>query len=334
MDKNTLEQLLSTYNWWSGVSTIAVAVGILGEYVAHFIFEKEARENRLEMGVSILFGVLVLGGVVGEYQFGKRISQVAEHLQQIADTEVAAARRDAELARKESADTNERAAKTEREAAQLENEAAQDLRVTNVARQKAEEARQKAEGFSAQIADADERSAKANERAAHLEQRAAEAELELARIKAPRSLIRIPELVAALKPFTGIEYMFLSVSADDESIALLRQIDDVLQQSGWKRAQPSSPFPPAIAVWGRNANMAVTQALTTGLEISVESKESVPSLNAIPEDKRPALIKAAEALNAGLAWSLSPLQEDLGKTLRIESGDGKFVRIAVGRKPI
>ena len=61
MDKNGLEQLMSSYNWWMGLSTIAVAVGILGEYVAHFILEKEARKNRLAMVVSIVFGSGRLG---------------------------------------------------------------------------------------------------------------------------------------------------------------------------------------------------------------------------------------------------------------------------------
>jgi hypothetical protein len=112
MNKSALEQLLSSYNWWMGLSTIAVAVGILGEYVAHFIFEKDARENKREMAVSILFGVLVLGGVVGEYIFASKLSQVAETLQQMADAEVAQANKDA-------AQANERAANAEKEAARL-----------------------------------------------------------------------------------------------------------------------------------------------------------------------------------------------------------------------
>jgi len=133
MDKNALEQGLSSYNWWMGVSTVAVAAGILGEYVAHFAFEKEARRNRLEMGISILFGVLVLGGVVGEYVFGKRLSQVSEELQQIADVEVAQsnkdaaqARRDAETAKQQSADGVERAGKAEQRAAEANGTAEQE----------------------------------------------------------------------------------------------------------------------------------------------------------------------------------------------------------------
>jgi hypothetical protein len=101
MDKHALEQLLSSYNWWMGVSTIAVAVGILGEYVAHFVFEDEARRDKREMAVSILFGVLVLGGVVGEYVFGKRLTQVSEQLQQIAEAEVAQSNKDAAQALQE-----------------------------------------------------------------------------------------------------------------------------------------------------------------------------------------------------------------------------------------
>lgn len=110
MDKTALEQLLSSYNWWMGVSTVAVAVGILGEYVAHFIFEKEARKNKCEMALSIVFGILVLGGVVGEYIFGKNLSQVSGQLQQLSDNEVAQA--------------NERSTNNEKEAARLRSEAA------------------------------------------------------------------------------------------------------------------------------------------------------------------------------------------------------------------
>jgi hypothetical protein len=114
MDKLALEHLLSSYNWWIGFSTIAVAVGILGEYVAHFIFEKEARSNKRAMVASVLFGILVLGGVVGEYLFGSKLSQVSETLQRIADKEVAdsnvtaeAARAEAAAARKGSSENNE-----------------------------------------------------------------------------------------------------------------------------------------------------------------------------------------------------------------------------------
>ena len=117
MDKSSLEQLLSSYNWWMGVSTVAVAIGILGEYVAHFVFEKEARRNRLEMVISILFGAFVLGGVVGEYIFGSKLSIVAGQLQRMADGEVAQSNKDASAARKEADSLELEIAKTNESAA-------------------------------------------------------------------------------------------------------------------------------------------------------------------------------------------------------------------------
>lgn len=109
MDNSALEALLSNYNWWMGLSTIAVAVGILGEYVAHFVLERDAKRNRIEMIFGILFGVLVLGGVVGEYMFGSKLSDVAGQLQRKADGEVA-------TLTKSAADATKDAAKASREA--------------------------------------------------------------------------------------------------------------------------------------------------------------------------------------------------------------------------
>jgi hypothetical protein len=150
VDKHSLEQLLSSYNWWMGISTIAVALGILGEYVAHFIFEKEARRNKREMATSILFGALVLGGVVGEYIFGKKLTQVSEQLQQVADEAVAQsnkdaaqARRDAEIAKGDSAKADEKAGKANERASNNEREAAQlrkDAEAEHLARAKIEAA--------------------------------------------------------------------------------------------------------------------------------------------------------------------------------------------------
>jgi len=53
------------------------------------------------MAISIIFGVFVLGGVVGEYIFGSKLSVAAGQLQRIADTEVAQSNKDAAIARRE-----------------------------------------------------------------------------------------------------------------------------------------------------------------------------------------------------------------------------------------
>jgi len=226
MDKTALEQLLSSYNWWMGISTVAVAIGILGEYVAHFVFEKEARRNKREMTVSILCGVLVLGGVVGEWIFGSKLSQASEQLQRIADTEVAesnkdaaAALKDAEATRKQSADTNKRAAEAEQHAAQENERAAKAL-------QSAETARKNAEGFQFEIAKANERAADANKLAE---------EERLARLKLEEKLAdrtfdekQQERIEAKLKPFPGTPYQ-LGVDPTPEAIRFLTLIDIILR---------------------------------------------------------------------------------------------------------
>jgi hypothetical protein len=225
MDKTTLERLLSSYNWWMGLSTVAVAIGILGEYVAHFVFEEDARRNKREMAVSVLFGVLVLGGVVGEYIFGKKLSQVSEQLQQIADTEVAqankdaaAGRKDAEVARTQSAATYERAAQAEQHAAQENARAAKALETAEVARTNAE-------GFQLQIA-------RANERAAN-------AELESERLRkqlADRTLSdgQVLSVGNKLKVFSGQSYTVTAYWDSKESLGIANRIHAVLHDvAGW-----------------------------------------------------------------------------------------------------
>jgi len=213
VDKNALEQLLSSYNWWMGLSTVAVAVGILGEYVAHFIFEEEARRNKREMAVSVLFGVLVLGGVVGEYIFGKKLSQASEQLQQIADTEVAQSNKDAAFARKE-----------------------------------AEIAHKEVDSFDLRIAKSNKDAASANVRAGEANERASrnetEAEqlrkdnLQLEAIIAPRRLTpdqqtRIADNCARFNHlFKGKRIKILSYSLDTDSLIFAEQIIIALHASG------------------------------------------------------------------------------------------------------
>jgi len=207
-------------DWWMGISTVAVAIGILGEYVAHFIFEEDARRNKREMVVSILFGVLVLGGVVGEYIFGKKLSQVSEQLQQIADTEVAqsnrdaaAARRDAELARTQSAATYERATQAEQHAAQENARAAKALEAAEIARKNAE-------GFRLQIAQA-------NERAANAERETARLTGELA----DRTLTdeQVISIGTKLKVFSGQAYTVSAYWDSKESLGIANRIHAALQ---------------------------------------------------------------------------------------------------------
>jgi hypothetical protein len=212
MDKTALEQLISRFNWWMGISTIAVAIGILGEYVSESIFERKHR-RKSEVILSIVFGVLVLGGVVGEYIFGSKLSDSSGELQRQADLEVAGFNAKSEAARKSAAEADERAARASERAGKAEEHAA--------------EASKKAESFRLQIADSNERAAKA-------EQHAAEANLALERLKTPRTLNgeQQQRIVDKLKPFAGQRFSPL-IFPDGESISLLRVIEGILDRAGW-----------------------------------------------------------------------------------------------------
>jgi hypothetical protein len=212
MDNSALETLLSKYNWWMGLSTIAVALGILGEYVAHFIFERDAKRNRIEMVLGILLGVLVLGGVVGEYIFGSKLSDVAGQLQRKADGEVATLNKSAADAIKDAANAG-KAAGEANEAAGIANEKA---------------------------GESNKRAAKLEKEAAALKE-SAEGE-RLARVKIEERLAwrRITSqqhdrFVSGLKPYAG-SYVRLTVlgNGDLESETFARDIAEVLKGAHWR----------------------------------------------------------------------------------------------------
>ncbi len=311
MDKTALENLLSSYNWWMEASTVAVAVGILGEYVAHFIFEKEARRNRLEMTVSIIFGVFVLGGVVGEWIVGSKLSQASEQLQHIADTDVAhsnsdaaAARKEAERARKEAdsfeleiakankgaAAANERAAKAEEHLGESNERAANALRAAG-------EAKRDAESFRLDIAKANEQAANAEKESARLS-KAAEQE-RLARVKIEETLAwrtlsneQKVRITNRIHPYVAQEFMIVTYQDDGECMDLMNAIYGTLVSAGWKYPNPQ---------W----SMLVTLVRGIVLRISPEASAATKS--------------AGEALAAvlrreGIATTVEP-NPDAGKII-------------------
>jgi hypothetical protein len=87
MNKLALSALLKVLNSRMGWSTIAVAVGILGEYIAHFAFSRD-KKSRLEWVSTIAFAALVVGGVGGEYWFGKQLSESTDQLQAMSEADV------------------------------------------------------------------------------------------------------------------------------------------------------------------------------------------------------------------------------------------------------
>jgi hypothetical protein len=197
-------------------------------------------------------------------------------------------------------------------------------------------------------ADALERAAKAEENlgnakkdAALALQRAADAnriaeEERLKRVQIeermkPRSLKPSPQAISALKAFKGTEYTFSSVFADEESIVLLKQLDSILLSAGWTRVKPPHAYP-AINVYGQEQDFAVASGLRSGIKISVDSENSLATLQATPVEKLPAPAGAAVVLAMELTSSLIPPQDD-GVKANVEAGKSMAVRIEIGRKP-
>jgi hypothetical protein len=195
-------------------------------------------------------------------------------------------------------------------------------------------ARKEADSFEQDIVTAKTQAASAESHLTEAMKRAADANAELDRIKTPRSLLDEQELVSSLSAYKDTEYMFLSVFGDEESINLLKQIDDILQHAGWKRAQPSNPNPPAINVPRPNGNITVTDGLINGVEVSVEYTESVEHLQSLLAADIPAYVRAGVALNLSFSSNLSPVpDETYKKKVNVVSGKETFVRISVGKKP-
>jgi len=116
MLKEELEAIIASDNVWSGRSTLALAIGILGEYVVLPFFDKTKtilvpwprfwNASRKLLGlkgspialwvdsapwkkwIKLSFAFMVLAGIVGEYGFSARIAMNANRLQQLSDQDL------------------------------------------------------------------------------------------------------------------------------------------------------------------------------------------------------------------------------------------------------
>jgi len=185
-----------------------------------------------------------------------------------------------------------------------------------------------------EVAALNDKAGKANEAAEEARERAAKAELELAKLKTPRSLIDIPQLTSDLGLFKGTEYAFSSVFQDSESMDLLKAIDSLLQQAGWKKVKGPGGFP-AVNVYGKEDGFAVPIGFSSGVQASVDSSESLIALQSLSVEKLPPPVRAAAVLTLGLGSHISPQSPDNTRPVDVQSGSGasKTVRIAVGKKP-
>jgi hypothetical protein len=168
-------------------------------------------------------------------------------------------------------------------------------------------------------------------------QRAANAEAELYRLKSPRSLVHSEHLIAALKPFSGIEYT-LNVFTDDESIQFTKAFALALHAAGWVRKQPAGValgIPTVEIVFDQGVAEHVPACIETGISLHAYAKESLATLQVTAPQSLPKTVRAAMALKPAIAQSISPPDERNVATGVIDPkpGEGIPMTICVGKKP-
>jgi hypothetical protein len=271
----------SAADLWFGrlsLSTKVVAVGLILEapelgYEIWAIVRRKIDQSKLHITypechapdwvkvVAFVGWILSVGGVVGEWVSEGRVNEADTSIQELDDILVREATNKAGSAAN-SAQIAEDASKV----AKRESSDASSI---------AKVARLEADSFEKDIVSAKTLAADAESHLADALKQAADATAELNRFKTPRSLIDVTKLVANLEQFKGTEYIFASVFQDEESMNLLREIDKVLKQGGWKRGKSVVPVGvPNVNIYGKDdPDFAVSIGFNTGIRVSVESPQ-------------------------------------------------------------
>ena len=270
--ETALEHLLAIYNWWMGVSTIAVMIGIFGEYVVELIFDHEIRQNKRKLAIRLFFGAIILAGVSGEYICGKKLSQASELLQQLADRDVARA--------------NAEAARAKAEAVEARNESAISLRQAEDANDRA----RKNEAESARLRKAAE------------EERLARIQLEGSTVERRLRTADQIEMANNLKDYSGQRAWIFYHDEDRETLHFSTDIDQTLVRARWLPTQPEAtakiltdgsplPFQLRRGVWVEystdktsfNAAQAVARELRAkGFEVHAQMASPLSALRDAP----------------------------------------------------
>ncbi len=190
--------------------------------------------------------------------------------------------------------------------------------------ERANEAVAREKASEAQIAVAGAKAAESN-------RKAFEANLELTRITSRRAIHKAVRLEEKLKRFSGMEYDFMAVAQDAESIDLLRSIDFLLSSSGW-----------VLRVFETNETLSGTVLVRNG--ISARLGITQPGIHLFAPGPRPAGDNACWAAASGLADALMS-KDGLDRaqfggrelivsllSLTVTSGQAQRVHILVGQK--
>ena len=333
-----LASLLHRWEIAEYVSEGFVILGCAGELVADLGANCLGKkwQKRLERWSTILLVAALtvsLKCLVRTNELSGMVIGSLGNMAEEADAKAKAAIADASTALSLGKDALSKAGAAQRSLSKAEKEASQAQAAASNALTLARGARQEADSFEKDIVSAKEQAAQAESHLAEALRQTAAATEELNRLKTPRSLIHVPELVTALMPFKGQEYVFVSIFQDEDSIYLLRAIDDALQKAGWKRGKPVPGFP-GINIYGNDPNnFPVPAGFRIGVQVSTESPQPI-DFDKLQLKDLPEYIQAAGTLNVALSKCISPQQESsVGKLALVSTGTSTNVRIEVGRKP-
>jgi hypothetical protein len=312
-------------------STFAVIVGcamevpeVLHEVWPDLFAKKFDKPIKVVSSIGLLFVVL---GIAGELSFEHWRSGYEGLLQNFENILLVDAERHAASAQQEAGDAKDSATKAANASVLATSASGDALGI-------AKGARKEADSFEKDIVSAKRQAADAESHLADALREVIAAKTELARLESPRTLLIDPIVVkTTLERLKGTEYAFSAVFADSESIDLLKMIDGVLHDAGWKRVDlPIRPAGPAMNINNRDESFSVVSSLQTGIHVSVQSSNSPASLNAISDRNWPPNVWAGEAIMVVLANSLIP-RPKTNSTLGVESGTSMIVSIDVGKKP-
>ena len=327
-DWDNLDAVRAVHSFLEGWALVFFALLVIFDVLAHLAEENKQRAKTLERIGLVCFAVAVLAEGLA-YPYSQRNDTLSERVIVSLSGLAGAADTKARQALGDSSAAITQSKKAVDASGHATTSASSALVLARGARQEADTFEKDIRTAKRDAAEAKALLSDARQLAAEAKQQAGEATVGVSQLKANRSLKNPGELSANLKKFGKTEYAFSGVFADEESIGLLMQINDALQRAGWQRVKGVHHFP-ALGLFGKDDDVGTI--VTTGIFISVESPESLASLQALRLDKLPSPVNAAVALNAGLSSGIFP-QDVNPKLVNVQMGTSKTVQISVGKKP-
>ncbi len=338
---------LHDFSWLLRVTKwVAIGVILEGPELVYELFNTVKRLKKKTIAehapawitfVGLIGWILVAIGVAGEFWIDGRVNTDDDNIQSInitllEDASASAGRASSDAARAEvsAMDASDASGKAVASAGTAMNLASGAKREADSYEQEIVSAKQQATDAVSRLADAEQRLSDST-------QREAAAEARLSAIKTPRSLVRVTELVNALKPFKGTEFT-LNAFMDDESNKFSVIVAQALKDAGWIRRQPAGmnigiPTMRTVFAQGEKAEN-VPSCLDTGIAVHVVQKESLAELQARPLLSLSQKLRAGIALNQMIGPDISPPDENnvTKGVLDPEPGE-EVLRICIGRKP-